>query len=302
MTTIGFIGLGAMGSQLAGRLLDGNEVIGTNRTPERAEHLQARGMAWRDTPREVAAAAEVIFSMVTDDAALQAITAGPDGLLAGLAPGTLYVDMSTVSPRASRELAERVAAQGAQMLDAPVSGSVPAAADGTLTIMVGGSRQAYRRAEPLLRRLGRSVTHVGDNGQAVLLKLAVNINLGAQMLAFSEALLFAARGGVDPAVAAHVMTDSPIGSPMLQGRAPLVLDLPEQAWFDIALLHKDLRLVLDTAEQLGVPVSSAMTTEGELTVAEQLGLGHRDIAALYQALSRSVAARDSARDAARASA
>lgn len=292
MTTIGFIGLGAMGSQLAGRLLDGNEVIGSNRTPERAADLLARGMQWRDTPREVAAAAEVIFSMVTDDAALEAITAGPNGLLAGLAPGALYIDMSTVSPRASRELAEQVAARGALMLDAPVSGSVPAAADGTLTIMVGGSRQAYRRAEPLLRRLGRSVTHVGDNGQAVLLKLAVNINLGAQMLAFSEALLFAARGGVDPAVAAQVMTGSPIGSPMLQGRAPLVLDLPAQAWFDIALLHKDLRLVIDTAEQLGVPVSSAMTTEGELTVAEQLGLGHRDIAALYQALALSVAARD----------
>ena len=292
-TRVGFIGLGAMGSRLAGRLLDGNQVIGTNRTAERAAGLRAGGMAWRQTPREVAAEAEVIFSMITDDAALAAITAGPDGLLAGLAPGTLYVDMSTVSPRASREVAGRVAASGALMLDAPVSGSVPAAADGTLTIMVGGSEQAFRRAEPLLRRLGRTVTHVGGNGQALLLKLAVNISLGAQMLAFSEGILLAERGGIDPHVAADVMTGSPIGSPMLQGRAPLVLDLPEQAWFDISLLHKDLRLVIETADELGVPVPSTIATERELAVAEQLGLGRKDIAALYQALARTVPTRGS---------
>ena len=283
-----------MGSQIAGRLLDGNHVIGTNRTAERADSLLARGMAWRDTPREVAADAEVIFTMITDDAALEAVTEGPDGLLAGLAPGKLYVDMSTVSPRASRELAARVAARGALMIDAPVSGSVPAAADGTLTIMVGGTSQAFRRAEPLLRRLGRSVTHVGSNGQALLLKLAVNVSLGAQMLAFSEGILLAERGGIDPHIAAQVMTGSPIGSPMLQGRAPLVLDLPDRAWFDIALLHKDLRLVIDTADELGVPVPSAISTERELAVAEQLGLGHKDIAALYQALARTVPLRASA--------
>jgi 3-hydroxyisobutyrate dehydrogenase-like beta-hydroxyacid dehydrogenase len=290
MTTIGFIGLGAMGSQLARRLLDGNQVIGTNRTQGKAKELIDLGMAWRDTPRAVAIDADVIVSMVTDDAALTAISDGPDGLLAGLAPGKTYIDMSTVSPRASRELAARVAALGASMLDAPVSGSVPAAQDGTLTIMVGGPDAAFRAVEPLLQRLGRSVTHVGSNGQALILKLAVNISLGTQMLAFSEGLLLAERGGIAPSVAAQIMSGSQIGSPMLQARVPLVLDLPERAWFDVALLHKDLRLVLDTAAELDVPVPTATATERELSVAEQLGYAHRDIAALYQVLARSGAA------------
>jgi 3-hydroxyisobutyrate dehydrogenase-like beta-hydroxyacid dehydrogenase len=290
MTTIGFIGLGAMGSQLARRLLDGNHVIGTNRTQDKAKELIDLGMAWRDTPRAVASDADVIVSMVTDDAALTAISQGPDGLLAGLATGKIYIDMSTVSPRASRELAAQVAALGASMLDAPVSGSVPSAQDGTLTIMVGGPDEAFRAVQPLLQRLGRSVTHVGSNGQALILKLAVNISLGAQMLAFSEGLLLAERGGIAPSVAAQIMSSSQIGSPMLQARMPLVLDLPERAWFDVALLHKDLRLVLDTAAELDVPVPTATATERELSVAEQLGYAHRDIAALYQVLARSGAA------------
>src|SRR4051794_13146402 len=137
MTTIGFVGLGAMGAPLADRLLDGNQVYGTNRTRAKADAVVERGLVWRDTPREVAAAAEVVFSMVTDDAALAAITDGPDGILAGLRAGTLYVEMSTVSPQVSRELAGRVRSAGATMIDAPVSGSVPAAEAGTLTIMAG---------------------------------------------------------------------------------------------------------------------------------------------------------------------
>jgi 3-hydroxyisobutyrate dehydrogenase-like beta-hydroxyacid dehydrogenase len=286
-STVGFIGLGAMGSRLARRLLEGNRVVGTNRTAGKAKDLIDLGMAWRDTPRAVASDADVIFSMVTDDDALAAITDGPDGLLAGLAPGKVYIDMSTVSPRASRELADRVSALGASMLDAPVSGSVPAAEDGSLTIMVGGPEETFRGVEPLLQQLGQSITHVGGHGQALVLKLAVNISLGAQMLAFSEGLLFAARGGIDPAVAARVMSGSPIGSPMLQARMPLVLDLPERAWFDVALLHKDLRLVVDTAAELNVPVPTATATVRELSLAEQFGYAHRDIAALYEVLAMS---------------
>jgi 3-hydroxyisobutyrate dehydrogenase-like beta-hydroxyacid dehydrogenase len=277
-----------MGSRIAGRLLDGNKVYGTNRTMSKAEPLISRGLVWRDTPREVAAAASggVVFSMVTDDAALEAIASGPDGILAGLAPGTVWVDMSTVSPRASQSLAATVGARGASMLDAPVSGSVTAAADGTLTIMAGGPQDAFRTVEPLLRRLGTTVTYIGANGQALLLKLAINISLAAQMLAFSEGVLLAERGGIDPALAAKVMTGSPIGSPMLQARAPLMLDLPEQAWFDVRLMHKDIRLVLDTARSVGVPVPSAAAADGVLTQAEELGYGQRDIAAFFEVLAR----------------
>ncbi|MDT5035224.1 MAG: hypothetical protein QOE03_409 [Micromonosporaceae bacterium] len=289
MTTIGFVGLGSMGAPLAGRLLAGNQVYGTNRTPARARPLIERGLIWRDTPREVAAAARVVFSMVSDDAALAAITGGPDGILAGLRPGTLYVEMSTVSPQVSRELAGRVRSAGATMIDAPVSGSVPAAETGTLTIMVGGPEAAFRAAEPLLHQLGGSVTHVGGNGQGLLLKLAINISLAAQMLAFSEGMLLAQRGGIDPRLAARAMTASAIGSPMLRARAPLVLDLPEQAWFDVRLMHKDIRLALQAGRQSNVPLPAASAADRELSLAEQMGYGHRDIAGLYQVLDRTAA-------------
>ncbi|MFC9842619.1 NAD(P)-dependent oxidoreductase [Streptomyces sp. NPDC060223] len=289
MATIGFVGLGAMGSRIAGRLLDGNQVYGTNRTQSRAIELMDQGMAWRATPREVAAEAEVVFSMVTDDAALEAVTAGPDGILAGLAPGNIYVDMSTVSPQASRELAQRVQALGATLLDAPVSGSVTAAADGTLAIMVGGPDEAFDAVEPLLHRLGRTVTHVGPNGQALLLKLAINISLAAQILAFSEGVLLAERGGIDRTLAAQVMATSAIGSPTVQARVPLILDLPEQGWFDVELMHKDIGLVLEAADDLGLPVPSASVTDTMLTKAEQMGYAHRDIASLYEVLDHTAA-------------
>jgi 3-hydroxyisobutyrate dehydrogenase-like beta-hydroxyacid dehydrogenase len=292
MKKIGFVGLGSMGAPLAGRLLPGNQVQGTNRTKGKAGALIEQGLIWRDTPREAAAGAEVVFSMVTDDAALAAITSGPDGILAGLWPGTIYVDMSTVSPQASRELARRVHWAGATMIDAPVSGSVPAAQTGTLAIMAGGPDAAFQQVEPLLRRLGRSVTHVGGNGQGLLLKLAINISLAAQMLAFSEGLLLAGRGGIDPELAARAMTESAIGSPMLKARVPLVLDLPERAWFDVQLMHKDIRLALDAARASQLPLPAALAADGALSQAEKLGYGHRDIAGLYRVLAETAGAPD----------
>jgi 3-hydroxyisobutyrate dehydrogenase-like beta-hydroxyacid dehydrogenase len=289
MTTIGFVGLGSMGAPLAGRLLQGNPVYGTNRTRARASALIQQGLIWRDTPREVAASVQVVFSMVTDDAALAAVTSGPDGILAGLRPGSVYVDMSTVSPQASRELAARVRQAGAAMIDAPVSGSVPAAGNGTLAIMVGGPAGAFQAVAPLLHRLGSSITHVGGNGQGLLLKLAINISLAAQMLAFSEGMLLAVRGGIDPGLAAQAMTGSAIGSPMLQARAPLVLDLPEQAWFDVQLMHKDIRLALEAGRLSGVTLPAASAADHVLGHAEELGYGHRDIAGLYQVLAAAAA-------------
>jgi 3-hydroxyisobutyrate dehydrogenase-like beta-hydroxyacid dehydrogenase len=289
MNRIGFVGLGSMGAPLAGRLLGGNQVYGTNRTRAKASALIGQGLIWRDTPREVAAAAQVVFSMVTDDAALAAVTSGPDGILAGLRPGTVYIDMSTVSPQASRELARQVHAAGASMIDAPVSGSVPAAETGTLAIMAGGPGEAFHAVLPLLRRLGSNITHVGRNGQGLLLKLAINISLAAQMLAFSEGMLLAARGGIDPGLAARAMTGSAIGSPMLQARAPLVLDLPEQAWFDVQLMHKDIRLALAAAFQAKVLLPAASAADRVLSRAEELGYGHRDIAALFQVLAQMTA-------------
>jgi 3-hydroxyisobutyrate dehydrogenase-like beta-hydroxyacid dehydrogenase len=288
MRTIGFVGLGAMGSQMAGRLLDaGSTVYGTNRTRSKAQELIDRGLRWRRTPREVADAADVTFSMVTDDSALDAITSGPNGILAGLRDDKVYVDMSTVSPHVSTALAARVRATGAQMVDAPVSGSIPQVQTGTLAIMVGGTPQAFATIEPLLRVLGQTVTHVGTNGQGLLLKLAINISLAAQTLAFSEGLLLAERGGIDPHLAAEVMSTSSIGSPMLKARAPLILDLPQHAWFDVAMMHKDIRLARQTADELEITLPSAKVLDEVLTTASELGYAHRDLAALHEVLAAS---------------
>jgi 3-hydroxyisobutyrate dehydrogenase-like beta-hydroxyacid dehydrogenase len=276
-----------MGGPSAGRLLAaGHELHGTNRTPSKAQPLIERGLTWHATPREAAAAADVVFSMVSDDAALTAIATGPDGILAGLGPGKGYVDMSTVSPTASVQLAAEVRALGAQMLDAPVSGSVPQAEAGTLTIMVGGEETALRRVEPLLDEFGQSVTHVGGNGQGLLLKLAINVSLAAQILAFSEGLLLAERGGVDPQLAARVMSQSAIGSPAVKARGPLMLDPPPHAWFAVGMMRKDLRLALDAGHDARVPLPSAAAASDILAKASELGYEGRDIAALPEVLAR----------------
>jgi 3-hydroxyisobutyrate dehydrogenase-like beta-hydroxyacid dehydrogenase len=295
-TRIGFIGLGAMGSRIAGRLLDaGHPVSATNRTAAKARPLIERGLVWLGSPREVAASTDVVLSMVTDDDALDAIATGPDGLLAGLAAGQVYADMSTVSPQASRRLAGRVRARGAHMLDAPVSGSIPQAESGTLAIMVGGEREAFAAVEPLLRELGRTVTHVGPNGQGLVLKLAINISLAVQTLAFSEGLLLAERAGVDPDLAAEVMSTSSIGSPMLKARTPLLLHLPDHAWFDVELMQKDIRLARRTAADLRVPLPSAAVADDVLTEARGLGYTHRDLAALHDVLATTARTGGSAR-------
>jgi 3-hydroxyisobutyrate dehydrogenase-like beta-hydroxyacid dehydrogenase len=287
MSRIGMVGLGQMGGELAGRLLAvGHEVHGTNRTAAKAQPLIARGLKWQDTPREVASAADVVISMVTNDTALQEITGGPDGILAGLSPRQVYVDMSSVSPQASSQVAERVRSAGAVMLDAPVSGSVPQVEQGTLSIMVGGDDAAFQRVEPLLRQLGQTVTRVGDNGAGALLKLAINISLAVQTLAFSEGLLLAERGGIDPRLAAQVMSSSAIGSPMLKTRIPLLLNLPDSAWFTIRLMHKDIRLALDEAQRLAVALPSTAAAAGMLTKASELGYAERDIAALHDVLDK----------------
>jgi len=287
MTAIGFVGLGAMGGRIAGRLLaSGNVVYGTNRTSGKADALVERGLIWRDSPREVAEQAEVVFSMVTDTAALEAIAGGPRGILAGLRPGSVYVDMSTVSPAASRELADRVQELGAAMLEAPVSGSVPAAEAGSLAIMVGGDPVAFARVEPLLRELGGTVTHVGANGKALIMKLAVNISLAVQMIAFSEGVLLAERGGVDPKLAIEVLSSSAVGSPMLRTRGPLLLDRPAEAWFDVKLMQKDVDLALEQGRGLHVPLPSTAVASELLSTARALGYGDEDIVAVFDVLAR----------------
>jgi 3-hydroxyisobutyrate dehydrogenase-like beta-hydroxyacid dehydrogenase len=275
-----------MGGSMASRYLAaGYPVYGETRSRERAQDLVDQGLSWCDTPRRVAEAVEIIFTSIPDDAALEKVASGRDGIVAGLEAGKVWVDVSTVSPRVSRAVAARVRERGAVMLDAPVSGSVPQVAAGTLTIMVGGDEEAYGRVEPVLRELG-TPTRVGDNGHGLVLKLAINISLAVQILALSEGLLMAQRDGVDRELALGVMTESPIGSPMLKARAPLILDLPDEAWFDVTLMHKDIRLALEAAREVDAPTPTATVADEVLTAAEKLGYGHRDIAALFEALAK----------------
>jgi 3-hydroxyisobutyrate dehydrogenase-like beta-hydroxyacid dehydrogenase len=282
---IGFVGLGHMGGNMAARLLAaGYEVFGSARREPAARRLVEQGLRWRDTPRAVAEAAAVVFSSLPDDAIVETVAAGEDGLLAGLRPGSIWADMSTVSPGTSRALAARVRSRDATMLDAPVSGSVPQVQAGTLAILVGGDATAYDRVAPILRELG-TPTHVGDNGQGLVLKLAINASLAVQMLAFSEGVLLAERAGIDRKLAVDTMAGSAIGSPMLKARAPLLLDPPNDAWFSMRLMRKDLGLALATGSDEGVGLQSAAVAEDVLRRANELGYGERDISALAEAVA-----------------
>jgi 3-hydroxyisobutyrate dehydrogenase-like beta-hydroxyacid dehydrogenase len=288
MQTIGFIGLGKMGGNMAARYLAaGYTVYGEARNRESAQWLIDQGLRWMETPREVGQAADIVMTSLPNDDIVESIATGADGLLAGLNEGKIWADLSTISPGASRQLAARVLDQGhgARMLDTPVSGSVPQVQTGTLTIMVGGEEDAYRRLEPVLGVLG-TPEYVGGNGQGLVLKLAINISLAVQMLAFSEGLRLAERDGIDPHRAAEIMTESAIGSPMLKARVPLVLDKPEETWFDIELMHKDVRLARQAGDELATPLPTAAVADDVLGAAENLGYGHRDIAAVYEALAK----------------
>jgi 3-hydroxyisobutyrate dehydrogenase-like beta-hydroxyacid dehydrogenase len=276
-----------MGGGMVQRLLAaGHNVTGYNRTKSKAQRLLDAGMQWRDTPRAVAEAAEITFTMVTNTQALRAVTGGDDGILAGLGAGKIYIDMSTVSPAASRDLAKQVEAKGARMLDAPVSGSISTLQEGKLSIMAAGDRLAFDRALPILQAIGPKVTHVGNNGLAVSMKIATNLSLAVQMLAFSEGVLLAEKSGIARETVLEVLLNSVIASPMVKYRGPFVLNMPDQAWFDVNMMQKDLQLALEMGRQLDVPLPTTAITNEMLTAARGMGLADKDFAVLFEALAR----------------
>lgn len=286
MANLGFIGLGVMGREMVARLLEkGHMVTGYNRTPSKAEPLIAKGMKLAASPRAVAEAADITLSMVRDSQALEAVANGPEGILAGLSAGKLWADMSTAGPALSRSLAERARAQGADMLDAPVSGSILTLQQGKLSIMVGGTAQAFERAKPVLLDLGPRVTHVGENGLALVMKIATNLSLTAQMLAFSEGVLLAEKSGIPRTVAVDVLTHSAIASPMVQYRGPFVLNMPQEAWFNVDMMQKDLLLALELGRQVNVPLPTAALSNEYLTAARAMGLADRDFAVIFNVLA-----------------
>lgn len=287
MANLGYIGLGVMGSRMVNRLLDkGHTVTGYNRTRSKAQWLIDRGMRWADSPREVVEAAGITFSMLTDSAALEEVVAGPGGVLAGIAPGKIFIDMSTVSPAISRELADQVRAKGGEMVDAPVSGSVITLEQGKLSVMVGGRPDTFEVVKPLLLDLGPKVTHVGANGLALVMKIATNLSLAVQMLAFSEGVLLAEKSGIARETAVDVLTHSVIGSPMVQYRGPFVLKMPGEAWFNVNMMQKDMLLALELGRQVNVPLPTTSATNQLLTAARGLGLADRDFAIVFEVLAR----------------
>lgn len=287
MTTLGFIGLGTMGSRMARRLLDaGRRVVGYNRTRAKAQPLVAAGMRLAESPRAVAEAADVVFSMVTDTAALRALALGADGIVAGLRPGAIWVEMSTVSPPATRELGALVAARGAAMLDAPVSGSVVTLEQGQLSFVVGGEAAVLERVRPYLLAIGPTITHVGPLGLAVSMKIATNLGLAVQVLAFSEAVLLAEKAGIERERAVEALLKSVVASPMVKYRGPFVLKMPAEAWFNVHMMQKDLALALELGRSAGVPLPTTALTYEMLTAARGLGLGEYDFAVVFDVLAR----------------
>jgi len=287
MAKLGFIGLGVMGGQMVSRLLDkGHVVTGYNRTRSKAQWLVDRGMKWGDTPRAVAAAADFIFVMVTNSDALKSVAEGPDGYVAGLAAGKVVIDMSTVSPTASRALAAKVREKGADMVDSPVSGSVSTLQEGKLSVMVGGRRETFDRVQPLLQDIGPKVSYVGNNGLALSIKIAINLSLAVQMLAFSEGVLLAEKSGITRETAVDVLTHSAIASPMVQYRGPFVLKLPEEAWFNVNMMQKDLMLALEMGRELNVPLPTTAVSNEFLTAARGMGLVEQDFAVMFDVLAR----------------
>lgn len=287
MANLGYIGLGAMGSRMANRLLDkGHTVVGYNRTRSKAQWLVDRGMKWGDSPRAVAEAADVIFVMVTDSKALEGVSDGPDGFLAGVRQGKLVVDMSTVSPAVSRAVAEKVRAKGGDMVDAPVSGSVATLEAGKLSVMVGGTRATFERIKPVLDDVGPKVTHVGENGLALSLKIAHNLQLAVQMLAFSEGIMLAEKSGISREVAVDVFTHSVVASPMVQYRGPFVLKLPDESWFDVNMMQKDMLLALEMGRRLDVPLPTTAVTNEFLTAARGMGFAKEDFAVVFKVLEQ----------------
>jgi 3-hydroxyisobutyrate dehydrogenase-like beta-hydroxyacid dehydrogenase len=288
MAILGFVGLGAMGSRLARRLLDAGHVVqGYNRSVSKARALEGAGLKVAATPRAAAEGAEAVFSMVTDDAALWAVALGDDGIIAGLRRGAVLVEMSTVSPAVTRELAAAVTVRGASMLDAPVSGSTISVEQGVASIMVGGEAAALERVRPYLAVMGpNGLTHVGALGLAKTMKIATNLGLAAQMLAFSEAVLLAEKAGIARETAVEALLRSVIASPMVKYRGPFVVGkMPSDAWFSVPMMQKDLQLALDQAHTTGVTLPTTALVQQWLTMARAMGLGERDFATVFDVLA-----------------
>jgi len=286
---IGFIGLGAMGEVIVPRLMQaGYTVTGWNRSREKAAPLIAAGMRYAETPRAVAEQSEIVFCIVTDAEAVRAVAVGPDGVVAGLRKGGVFIDMSTIAPDASRSIAAEFAKAGSIMLDAPISGSPVTVKQGNASLMVGGDKAAYERVKPVLLAIGPKITHIGGNGLACQMKIAVNLLLMVEVIAFGEAVALAEKGGVAREVALDAVLKSVAASPVLGYRGPFILEgkMPAVPLADVTLQQKDMLLALELGRKLGSPVPLAAAANEMMNACRGMGLDHHDFVVAHQVYRR----------------
>lgn len=280
---IGFIGLGIMGRGMTNNLLKaGFEVRIWNRTARKMDGFYGAHLAAH--PADVAAHSDIIITCVSDTPDVEAVMLGENGVIHGARPGSLVIDMSTISPQTTQDIAKQLAERGVMMLDAPISGGSEGAAKGTLSIMVGGDAAQFERAMPVLQAMGKKITHVGPSGAGQIVKLVNQILVVGNMLAVGEALLFAQAGGLDLAQTLAAVESGAAGSWMLSNRGPQVLNRDWRPGFTIDLQQKDLRLVLETADQLGIPLLGTSTVFQLYRTLQKQGLGSEGNHALVKAL------------------
>jgi 3-hydroxyisobutyrate dehydrogenase-like beta-hydroxyacid dehydrogenase len=286
---IGFVGLGAMGFGIVKRLLAaGHTMTGWNRTAAKAEPLIEIGMHWADSPREVAKQSEVVFAIVTDATAVRAVALGPDGVISGLAEGGIFLDMSTIAPHDSRAIAAEFSEAGLTMLDAPISGSPITLEAGSASLMVGGNESAFERVKPVLLDIGAKALYIGESGTAVQMKLAVNLVLMVEVIAFGEGIALAEKGGVEREIAVEAMLNSVAASPVLGYRGPFILEgrMPEVPLADVNLQQKDMLLVLELGRKMGSPVPLAAAANEMMNACRGLGIDHRDFVTAHEVYRR----------------
>ena len=258
-------------------------MTGWNRTKSKATPLVDRGMAWADTPCQVAETAEVVFSVVTDGAAVRSVALGDDGIISGLSPDSVYLDMSTIDPDVSRDVGAQFSKSGLTMLDAPISGSPITVEQGTASTMVGGDREAFERVEPVLHDIGSKVSYIGERGSAVQMKVAINLTLIVEMVVFCESVALAEKGGVDREVAVDAMLKSVVASPVMGYRGPFILEgnMPDKPLADVTLQQKDMILALEIARRQGSPAPLAAVANEMLNACRGRGLDHRDFVTVF---------------------
>lgn len=287
---LGFIGLGGMGSRMAGRLLAaGYELTVYNRSRQRLLPLQKAGANLAATPRELASATDVVLSCVADDQALEEVLLGTDGALAGARPGTLFIDLSTVSPRASRTMARQALASGHHFLDAPVSGSTPQAERGELVIFVGGDEGAYDRARPILDVLGKQSSLMGLSGSGAMMKLCVNTLLGLGMQALAEAVALGLKAGLEKERFLEVLGQTSVVSPSQRSKLANVRNGRYAAEFPLRLMDKDYRLIRDMADELSVamPATAAARHVFAAECVREAAMGcQEDVSAVIRAMEQ----------------